>query len=81
MKYNKLLNNLRTEWPSTYALQPKTADERKNVIQIQDIKKAAANEIDRLRSWIKDEGERNNTCTYNVLNEVCAYCQCNKKPI
>jgi len=40
----------------------------------------AAVEIRRLREWIRSEGERNNTCTYNVLGEVCGYCECKRKP-
>ena len=40
----------------------------------------AAVEIKRLREWIREEGERNNTCTFNVLGEVCGYCECKRKP-
>lgn len=40
----------------------------------------AAVEINRLREWIREEGERNNTCTFNVLGEVCGYCECKRKP-
>lgn len=40
----------------------------------------AAVEIRRLREWIRNEGERNNTCTFNVLGEVCGYCECKRKP-
>lgn len=40
----------------------------------------ARDEITRLRSWIHEEGERNNTCTYNVLGEVCRNCECKRKP-
>ena len=38
----------------------------------------AANEIKSLRSWIKEEGLRSNTCTKNILGEICANCQCGK---
>jgi len=31
-------------------------------------------------AWIREEGGRNNTCTYNVLGEVCGYCECKRKP-
>ena len=31
-------------------------------------------------AYIHEEGERNNTCTYNVLSKVCGYCQCKRKP-
>lgn len=40
----------------------------------------AAVEINRLREWIREEGERNNTCMVNVLGEVCGYCECKRKP-
>lgn len=30
-------------------------------------------------AWIREEGERSNTCTYNVLGEVCGYCECKRK--
>lgn len=49
---------------------------------IDELEKAerAAVEIRRLREWIRNEGERNNTCTFNVLGEVCGYCECKRKP-
>ena len=40
---------------------------------------AAADEIERLREWIRCEGERTNVCTYNILGEVCGYCECKRK--
>ena len=40
----------------------------------------AAIEIRRLREWIRNEGDCNNTCTFNVLGEVCGYCECKRKP-
>ena len=31
-------------------------------------------------AWIREEGERNDTCTYNILGgEVCRSCQCKRK--
>lgn len=37
-----------------------------------------------LREWVKEEGERTNICTYDLLNEICENCQCvrqkGKKP-
>lgn len=44
-----ILKRLRTVWPADFELQPKTAAERKNVIEIQRLKADAADEIDRLR--------------------------------
>lgn len=36
-------------------------------------------EIQALRSWIRDEGERNNTCTHDILGgEICQGCKCGK---
>jgi hypothetical protein len=40
----------------------------------------AATALDRLLDWVESEGERVNICTYNVTGNVCAYCQCGKKP-
>lgn len=31
------------------------------------------------RTWIKDMGEFSNTCTFNVLGEVCGNCECKRK--
>jgi hypothetical protein len=36
------------------------------------------NEIEHLREWIKREADANDTCTFNVLGEVCDGCQCGK---
>jgi hypothetical protein len=32
-----------------------------------------------LEEWIEQEGERSNTCTFNILRKVCSYCQCKRK--
>ena len=41
-------------------------------------------EIDRLREWIKIEGEQTDTCTFDALGEICDGCNCwrkkNQKP-
>ena len=39
----------------------------------------AADRIETLLEWIKQEGERNNTCTKNITGEICGYCQCKNK--
>jgi len=39
----------------------------------------AANRIETLREWIKQQSEITDTCTYNVLGEVCEFCECNRK--
>jgi len=33
-------------------------------------------EIERLRKWIRTEGSHNDTCTRQILGEICAGCQC-----
>ncbi|WP_434150066.1 hypothetical protein ACR2R6_00875 [Methylocaldum gracile subsp. desertum] len=38
----------------------------------------ARDEIVFLRSWIKEEEVRSNTCTYYVLGEVCENCACSR---
>lgn len=32
-----------------------------------------------LREWVKEEGKRNDVCTYGILKEVCEDCQCGKR--
>ena len=35
-----------------------------------------------LRHWVREEGERNSICTYDILGrEVCSDCGCGKKKI
>jgi len=74
-----ILKKLREPWPVDFALQPQNAAERFNVIQIQTLKRMAAEQIASLRDWIKSEGERTDTCTYYILHEVCKGCKCGKK--
>ena len=40
---------------------------------------AAIEMIERMRNWIHEEGDRNDVCTYNILGEVCGYCECECK--
>ena len=40
---------------------------------------AAVEMIERMRNWIHEEGDRNDVCTYNILGEVCGYCECKRK--
>ena len=35
-------------------------------------------ENERLRGWIRVEGDRNDTCTRQILGEVCHGCRCGK---
>lgn len=34
--------------------------------------------IGRLENWIRQEGKRTNTCTRQILNEVCEDCRCHR---
>jgi hypothetical protein len=44
-----------------------------------DPKTKLAVEIERLREWIKAEGERTDQCTYWILGEICDGCRCERK--
>jgi hypothetical protein len=35
-------------------------------------------ENERLRDWIRSEGMRTHTCTYDVLGEICEGCRCKR---
>ena len=35
----------------------------------------------RLRKWVREEGERNNTCTRPILREICENCGCKQAAI
>jgi len=48
-----LLQRLKSEWPTHYQLQPINAEERRNVIDVQALKKEAALDIERLTNEIK----------------------------
>ena len=32
-----------------------------------------------LREWVKEEGKRNDVCTYGILKEICEDCKCSKR--
>lgn len=46
---------------------------RKELIKAQD-------KITMLEEWIRFEGARTSTCTFDVLQEVCDDCNCSRKP-
>jgi len=35
--------------------------------------------IVRYEEWIRNEGQVSNTCTFNILGEVCEDCACHRK--
>lgn len=35
-------------------------------------------EIEKLRAWIREDGEHTDTCTEWILNEICSTCGCGK---
>lgn len=37
-------------------------------------------ENERLKEWIRQEGVRSDTCTYDVLHEICEGCRCKRQP-
>lgn len=38
----------------------------------------AHSRIGTLTAWIKQEADRNNTCAFNILGEICDNCKCVK---
>lgn len=40
--------------------------------------KLAQRQLHRLLEWIRQEGERNDVCTYDILEQVCPYCRCKR---
>jgi hypothetical protein len=61
-----ILNRLRFSGVEDYELDP-------------GVCKEAAHEIERLRGWIKAEGERTDQCTYAILGEICDGCRCDRQ--
>ena len=37
-------------------------------------------ENERLKEWIREEGIRTDTCTYDILGEICEGCMCKRQP-
>ena len=38
-------------------------------------------EVAELRNWIRQEGVNSDTCTYNILREICEGCNCKRRPL
>jgi len=50
------------------------------VKRLQDENSRLRKNVEAYRQWIAEEGERTNTCVFNVLGETCLGCQCERKP-
>ena len=74
----KLLNELNAEWPAVFALQPKTTQERQEIIEVQKLKKSAAKEIERLLSLINEHNSQircdKKQCGYEGYDRRCLNC-------
>jgi hypothetical protein len=44
------------------------------------VAKTLAAHVRTYASWIREEGYNNNTCTFNILGELCRYCNCKRRP-
>jgi hypothetical protein len=55
-----------------------TAERRKNGGKKRGVIHGLQREITRLRQYIRDEGEITDTCTYDVLKEICVGCRCQR---
>lgn len=53
--------------------------EQPDTREISEAIDTAVEMIERMRNWIHEEGDRNDVCTYNILGEVCGYCECKRK--
>ena len=48
------------------------------VLHLITLIEAQAAQIVMLRDWIRQQGEVTNTCTFNILKEVCNECACHR---
>ena len=56
--------------------QPEVAER----LRSRKVAQVLAMHIRRYRTWIKEQGEFSDTCTWAILGEVCDGCQCKRKP-
>ena len=49
----ELLEELKAPWPERYTLPTETPEQRRQIIAIQELKKAAAKEIERLNKLLE----------------------------
>ncbi len=68
----KLIDALR--WADSNS-QPEVVDR----LRSRKVAKVLSDTVRTYAMWIREEGERTNTCTFNVLGEVCRYCECKRK--
>jgi hypothetical protein len=55
-----------------------TAGRRKSGGGEREVIRGLQREITRLRDYIRNEGEITDTCTYDVLKEICVGCRCQR---
>lgn len=75
---DELIDELKSEWPARFSLQPITKQERLEVMAIQSLKKSAANEILRLRALIDEHNSQlicdKEKCGYAPYKRDCPDC-------
>ena len=57
--------------------QPKVVER----LRSRNVAKTLAAAVRSYADWIREEGVRTNTCTRNILDEICPECECGKKGI
>ena len=55
---------------------PRWRDLSYNFSQASDTVLMLQNKLSTIRQWVALEGERTDTCVYNVLGVRCSYCKC-----
>ena len=79
MNIDELIHDLRARINPQYFDQPGTeSHERYQVVMALEYLRQ---ENERLRKWVREEGERNNTCTRPILRETCENCGCEQAMI
>lgn len=76
-KYDAEISALRSD---NDKLQAENHDFREEVALVTIDRDRLKGGIERLKDWIRQEGMRNDTCTYDVLHEICDGCQCKRQP-
>jgi hypothetical protein len=63
------------QWDDSFAHQ-ELVDELQPVMALTWEVRRLREENERLRKWIRVEGDHNDTCTRQILGETCQGCQC-----